>query len=258
MAQIGITSKETELYPVLEFSLLGSNSYLGHSLPKPSFLELLSRTGRSSAVYFGNSWHCSSLDSSPTFPFFNCLHCFRDTRRLVTALAPEEDTPSSAAWPDEPPKAAATAADRATTATAVTTSSQQPTSTAVPEGIEGESSPVPFGYGVVLVVLEVPVLVLVFFWGHIKNVPHRHYQLQLRLYKHKRNTDKPSITKPRFTRHAGTDLSLKFDEWIFDRSLSCVNMGFLSITISLYIHAQKRCWMFYTQTKTCGSFSLWT
>ena len=49
-------------------------------------MEQSSITASSSAVYFGNSWHCSSLDSSQTFPLFNCLHCFRDTRRLVFIL----------------------------------------------------------------------------------------------------------------------------------------------------------------------------
>ena len=57
------------------------------------FLDLVSETlgqfdpwnfrRRLVRYYFGNSWHCSSLDSSQTFPLFDCLHCFRDTRRLV-------------------------------------------------------------------------------------------------------------------------------------------------------------------------------
>ena len=57
------------------------------------FLDLVSETlgqidpwnfrRRLVRYYFGNSWHCSSLDSPQTVPLFDCLHCFRDTRRLV-------------------------------------------------------------------------------------------------------------------------------------------------------------------------------
>ena len=36
-----------------------------------------------------------------------------------------------------------------------------------------------------------------------KSAPQRHYQLELRLYKQKQSTDKQSVIKPHFTRHAG-------------------------------------------------------
>ena len=48
-------------------------------------------------------------------------------------------------------------------------------------------------------VLVVVVLVL----RRSKNAPHRHYQLQLGLYKQKHTTDKPSIAKPDSAGRAG-------------------------------------------------------
>ena len=62
---------------------------------------------------------------------------------------------------------------------------------------------------VVVVVLVLVVLVVVVVVGgrddfrRSKSAPQRHYQLQLRLYKQKQSTDKQSVIKPHFTRHAG-------------------------------------------------------
>ena len=112
--------------------------------------------------------------------------------------APEEETPLPAAWPEAPPKAAA-----ATTATAATTASQQPTANKHSSargalgGIEPETFWIWSGLG------GRGACALRGRFRRSKNPSHRHYQLQLGLYKQKRTTDKPSITKPGSTRHAG-------------------------------------------------------
>ena len=76
----------------------------------------------------------------------------------------------------------------------------------------------------------VPVLVLVAWVGggegrrgvfrRSKSASHRHYQLQLGPYKQKQSTDKQSIIKPHFTRHAGKAGGLQGIRVLWERGYS--------------------------------------
>ena len=83
--------------------------------------------------------------------------------------------------------------------------SRKPTRTAAPERTQGESSPRPFGCGVVVVLVLVVVVVGGGggFLGEVKARPKDIISFSLDYNKQKLSTDKQSIIKPHFTRHAG-------------------------------------------------------
>ena len=86
---------------------------------------------------------------------------------------------------------------------------RKPTRTAAPQRTQGESSPRPFGCGVVVVVLVLVVLVVVvvggggLFLDEAKARPKDIISFSLDYNKQKLSTDKQSVIKPHFTRHAG-------------------------------------------------------
>ena len=98
-------------------------------------------------------------------------------------------------------------ATRAAAAAAATAGSQQEQQH--PQRTQGESSPRPFGCGVVVVVLVLVVLVVVvvggggLFLDEAKARPKDIISFSLDYNKQKLSTDKQSVIKPHFTRHAG-------------------------------------------------------
>ena len=52
------------------------------ALPR-SYAKSVDNTGVKRCLVYKISLHCSYPHSHQTFPSFNCLHCFRDIRRLV-------------------------------------------------------------------------------------------------------------------------------------------------------------------------------